>query len=238
MKEGLLMKKSLEKHELLITMLSIVIYLFVNSICINNLGNTHYITAIANIILSLMIIIFILKNNLVSYYKLDSFPKLKQFLYFIPLLLLMSVNLWSGININNSLSEIIFFIISMICVGFLEEIIFRGLLFQMMSKDSIRQAILVTSFTFGRGHILNLLNGAEFIPTIIQIIYAVSTGYMFAIILVRGKSLWPCIITHSVVNSLSIFNTTTIVSTYIAPIILTIVPIIYSIYLNKTIKEK
>ena len=232
------MKKSLEKHELLITILSIVIYLFVNSICINNLGNTHYITAIANILLSLVIIIFILKNNLVSYYKLDSFPKLKQFLYFIPLLLLMSVNLWSGININNSISEIIFFIISMICVGFLEEIIFRGLLFQMMSKDSIRQAILVTSFTFGIGHILNLLNGAEFIPTIIQIIYAVSTGYMFAIILVRGKSLWPCIITHSVVNSLSIFNTTTMVSTYISPIILTIVPIIYSIYLNKTIKEK
>lgn len=232
------MKKSLEKHELLITMLSIVIYLFVNFICINMLGNTHYITAIANILLSLMIIIFILKNNLVSYYKLDSFPKLKQFLYFIPLLLLMSVNLWSGININNSISEIIFFIISMICVGFLEEIIFRGLLFQMMSKYSIRQAILVTSFTFGIGHILNLLNGAEFIPTIIQIIYAVSTGYMFAIILVRGKSLWPCIITHSVVNSLSIFNTTTMVSTYIAPIILTIVPIIYSLYLNKIIKEK
>ena len=232
------MKKSLEKHELLITISSIVIYLLVNSLCINNFGDTHYITSIANILLSLIIIIFILKNNLVSYYKLDSFPKLKQFLYFIPLLLLMSVNLWSGININNSIPEIIFFITSMICVGFLEEIIFRGFLFQMMSKDSIRQAILVTSLTFGIGHILNLLNGAEFIPTIIQIIYAVSTGYMFAIILVKGKSLWPCIITHSVVNSLSIFNTTTIISTYIAPIILTIVPIIYSIYLNKTIKEK
>lgn len=232
------MKKSLEKHELKITIFMIVIYLVLNSICINNFGDTHYITAICNILLSLGIILFILKNNLVSYYKLDSFPKLKQFLYFIPLLILMSVNLWNGININNSIPEIIFFMISMICVGFLEEIIFRGFLFQMMSKDSIRQAILVTSLTFGIGHILNLLNGAEFIPTIIQIIYAVSTGYMFASILHKGNSLWPCIITHSVVNSLSIFNTTSIVSTYIAPIILTIVPILYSIYINKTIKEK
>ena len=150
----------------------------------------------------------------------------------------MSVNLWSGININNSIPEIIFFMISMICVGFLEEIIFRGFLFQMFSKDSIHQAIIVTSTTFGIGHILNLLNGAELIPTIIQIIYALSTGYMFAIILHKGNSLWPCIITHSVVNSLSIFNTSSIVSTYIAPIILTIVPILYSIYINKTIKEK
>ena len=232
------MKRSLEKHELLITISSIVIYLVLNSICINNFGDKHFITAICNILLSLGIIIFIIKNKLVSYYKLNSFPKLKPFLYFIPLLLLMSVNLWSGININNSISEIIFFMISMICVGFLEEIIFRGFLFQMMSKDNIRQAILVTSLTFGIGHILNLLNGASFIPTIIQIIYAVSTGYMFAIILVKGNSLWPCIITHSVVNSLSIFSITNTVTTYIAPIILTIVPILYSIYLNKKIKEK
>lgn len=232
------MKKGLEKHELKITIFMIVIYLVLNSICINNFGDKHFITAICNILLSLGIIIFILKNNLVSYYKLAKLPKLKPYLYFIPLLLLMSVNLWTGININNSILEIICFMISMICVGFLEEIIFRGFLFQMMSKDSLHQAIIVTSLTFGIGHILNLLNGAEFIPTIIQIIYAVSTGYMFAIILVKGNSLWPCIITHSVVNSLSIFCIHNTVSTYIAPIILTIVPILYSIYLNKTIKEK
>ncbi len=232
------MKKTLEKHELKITIFMIVIYLVLNSICVNNFGDKHYITTICNILLSLSIIIFILKNKLVSYYKLAKFPKLKPFLYFIPLLILMSVNLWTGININNSITEIIFFIISMICVGFLEEIIFRGFLFQMMSKDSLHQAILVTSLTFGIGHVLNLLNGAEFIPTIIQIIYAVSTGYMFAIILVKGNSLWPCIITHSVVNSLSIFSIDNTVSLYIAPIILTIVPILYSIYLNKSIKEK
>ena len=61
---------------------------------------------------------------------------------------------------------------------------------------------------------------------------------MFAIILVKGNSLWPCIITHSVVNSLSIFCIHNTVSTYIAPIMFTIVPILYSIYLKKTIKEK
>lgn len=230
------MRKSLEKHELKITIFMIVIYLVLNSICINNFGDTHYITMLCNIILSIAIIIFIIKNKLVSYYKLNKVPKLKPFLYFIPLLILMSVNLWTGININNSISEIIFFMVSMICVGFLEEIIFRGFLFQMMAKDSIKQAIVVTSLTFGIGHIINLLNGAEIIPTLIQITYAVSTGYLFAIILHKGKSLWPCIITHSVVNSLSIFNTT-LVSTYIAPITLTIVPILYSIYINKKIKE-
>ena len=232
------MKKSLEKHELKITISMIVIYLVLNTICINNFGDKHYITTICNIILSLSIIIFIIKNKLVSYYKLNSFPKLKPYLYFFPLLILMSVNLWTGININNSIIEIICYMISMVCVGFLEEIIFRGFLFQMMSKDSIHQAIIVTSLTFGIGHILNLLNGAEFIPTIIQIIYAISTGYLFATILYKSNSLWPCIITHSVVNALSIFSISNTISTYIAPIILTIVPILYSIYINKYIKEK
>ena len=232
------MKKYLEKHELKITIFMIVVYLVLNSICINNFGETHYITAICNILLSIAIIIFIIKNKLVSYYKLDKFPKLKPFLYFIPLVILMSVNLWTGLNINNSISEIVFYMISMVCVGFLEEIIFRGFLFQMMSKDSIRQAILITSLTFGIGHILNLLNGAELIPTIIQIIYAVSTGYLFATILHKGKSLWPCIITHSVVNALSIFCIKNQISMYIAPIILTIVPILYTIYINKTVKDK
>ena len=61
---------------------------------------------------------------------------------------------------------------------------------------------------------------------------------MFAIILVKGNSLWPCIITHSVVNALSIFNIDNTVSLYIAPIILTVIPILYSVYLNKSIKEK
>ena len=32
---------------------------------------------------------------------------------------------------------------------------------------------------FGFGHIVNLLNGADFLPTLLQIIYAVSGGYLF-----------------------------------------------------------
>lgn len=231
------MSKKIEKSETIITFSLLIIYLVLNSICINNFGTTDYHTAICNILLSLIIIVFIIKNKLLSYYKLNSFPKPKQFLYFIPLLFLMTTNLWSGININNTPTEIIFHIITMIGVGFLEEIIFRGFLFQMMAKENIKSAIIVTSLTFGIGHIINLLNGADLVPTLIQICYALSIGYLFAIILYKGQSLWPCIITHIVVNSLSIFNVSNTFTTIISPIILTIVPIIYSVYIIKSIKE-
>lgn len=228
------MSKRLEKYETTITFSLIVIYLILNSICINNFGTTDYRTSICNILLSIIIIIFIIKNKLLSYYKLDNFPNPKKFLYFTPLLVLMTTNLWGGISLENTAIEIIFFIISMIGVGFLEEIIFRGFLFQMMAKDNIKTAIIVTSLTFGIGHIINLVNGADLIPTIIQICYATATGYLFAVILHKGKSLWPCIITHIVVNSLSIFNNN---QTIIIPLVLTIIPISYSIYINKSIKE-
>ena len=157
-------------------------------------------------------------------------------MYFIPLLLIISVNLWNGVNINNSSTEIIFYILTMMNVGFIEEVIFRGFLFKMMEKDNVKSAIIVSSVTFGIGHIINLLNGAELLPTLMQICYATSIGYLFVIIFHKSKSIVPCIITHSLVNSLSIFNATNNTS-YVSSIFLIVVPLIYAIYINKTIKE-
>lgn len=232
-----IMKNIYKKHEFLFCMLLIVIYIVVNSICINVFGMTDYRTSITNILLSIFIIIFIIKNNLSNYFGLSSFPSSKKYLYFIPLILIISVNLWNGIDIENTPSEIIFYIISMIGVGFLEEIIFRGFLFKMMEKDNLRTAIIVSSITFGIGHIINLLNGAEILPTLMQIMYSTSIGYLFVTMFHKSKSLWPCIITHILVNSLSIFNGSDgIISMYIGPLFLIIVPILYTIYINKTIK--
>lgn len=227
------MKEYLEKHETLISISLIITYLVTNSYCIQNFGNTDYRTTIVNLILSVGIIIFIAKNKLGEYYGLTTLPKFKEFLYFIPLVLIISVNLWTGINIRNSVSEIIFFILTMILVGFLEEIIFRGFLFKMMEKDNVKTAIIVTSLTFGIGHILNLFNGADLIPTLLQICYAISGGYLFVIIFHKGKSLWPCIVTHSAVNALSIFSVDNLVTLYVVPVFLVIVSVSYAMYLRR-----
>lgn len=226
------MQKTFEKYEMIITILLIIIYVVSNSLCMQNFGVGDYRTAIVNFALSLAIIVFILKHNLGEYYGLTKLPRFKEFLYFIPLIIIMSVNLWSGIHINNSAPEIIFYILSMIGVGFLEEIIFRGFLFKMMEKDNVNRAIIVTSITFGIGHIINLLNGSDLVPTLIQICYAIAIGYLFVIIFQKGKSLWPCIITHAVFNALSIFNVENMISIYIVPIFLIVIPIWYAIYIK------
>jgi len=70
-----------------------------------------------------------------------------------------------------------------------------------------------------------------------QVCYAISIGYLFVTIFYKSKSLIPCIITHCLVNSLSIFNIDNFISLYIASIFLIIVPLFYAIYINKNIKN-
>lgn len=231
------MEKIFEKYEFLICMLLIIIYIILNSFCLQNFGITDYKTTIINTIFSLILITLIISIKKVKFYGLTKVADSKKYLYFLPLIFIISVNIWNGININNTPKEIVFHILTMINIGFIEEIIFRGFLFKMMEKSNLKSAIIVSSVTFGIGHIVNLLNGAELISTLMQICYAISIGFLFVIIFYKSKSLLPCIITHCLVNSLSIFNIENTLSTYIAPVFLTIVPIIYVIYIQKNIKE-
>jgi len=232
------MKKFLEKNELFLSLSLIILYVVINSYCMQNFGLYSYKCSIINIIFSIFLIIIMVVLKRTSYYGIRKVTNLKEYLYFIPLLLIISVNLWNGINISNKANEIVFYIITMLNIGFIEEIIFRGFLFKMMAKDNVKSAIIVSSITFGIGHIINLFNGADVILTLFQVVYAISIGFLFVIIFYKSKSLIPCIITHSLVNALSVFNIDNTLSMYIAPIFLTIVPIIYTIYIKNNVKEK
>ena len=129
----------------------------------------------------------------------------KTYLYFLPLVLIVSTNLWGGVTLRYSLLESGLYVVSMICVGILEEVIFRGLLFKALCGEDLKWAVVISSVTFGFGHIVNLLNGAELIPTLLQICYATAAGFLFTVIFLRSGSLIPCIVTHSAINSLSAF---------------------------------
>ena len=230
------MEKIFKKHETLFCILLIVLYVVTNSFCVQNFGYTSFAGFILNTVLSLILLGIILTLKRSAYYGLTKVKDAKKYLYFLPLVLIASVNLWNGFNTTLPAREIVFYILTMINVGFIEEIIFRGFLFRMMEQTNLKAALLVSSVTFGIGHIVNLLNGAELLPTLIQICYAVSIGYLFVIIFQKSKSLLPCIITHSAVNALSVFNVENTVSLYVAPVFLITVPLIYALYINKTAK--
>lgn len=96
----------------------------------------------------------------------------------------------------------------MLCVGFLEEMIFRGLLFAAIAKDNVKSAIVISSVTFGIGHIINLFNGSgmELVNNLCQIVFAIAVGFLLVTIFYRGGSLLPCILVHSAINTLGTFG--------------------------------
>lgn len=141
-------------------------------------------------------------------------------LYYVPLAVIATVNIWFGVCFKMSLLSTLVYFAAMIITGIAEETLFRGLLFKAMSKSSIKRAIIVTSITFGIGHIINLVNGnsANYAETICQIFYAVAIGFLLAAVLYVGKSLIPCIITHSVLNALSSFSNEAVINKIQIPV--------------------
>ncbi len=233
------MKRLYEKNELTFSLIWIGIYVVVYSFADNfsrYLGIEKILTAPLSVAFVTVLLIWMRNNGLLQKYGLCRFEgRLKDYLYFIPLLIIASCNLWNGVWMKYSPFETILFVLSMLCVGFIEEIIFRGFLFKALSKDNIRQAIIVSSITFGLGHIVNLLNGSEFLSTLLQIIYATSIGFLFTILFYKSKSLWPCIITHSIFNSLSVIGAepSTEVNILTASI-LTVISLGYTMFIYKS----
>ncbi len=204
------MKKLYEKDELIFAIVCILAYVFLFSAADNlskSFGMAKIVTAPVGLCFAGLLFAWTRKNGLSEKYGLCAVQgNWKNYAYFIPLLLIMTTNLWNGVSMKVSATEAALHILSMLCVGFIEEVIFRGLLFKAICKSSVKRAILISSVTFGIGHVVNLLNGAEVLSTLLQICYAIAIGFLFTIIFYKGKSLLPCIVTHSVVNSLSIFS--------------------------------
>lgn len=197
------------KNELTFSLTWIISYVVLFSLADNisaNSGTAKIITAPLSVVMAALLLVWIMKNGLSEKYGLQKVKiNYGKYLYFLPLIAIASANLWGGLSVHFSVLETVLHVISMICVGFLEEIIFRGFLFLALCQENVKQAVLISSLTFGIGHIVNLLNGAEVLSTLLQICYAVAIGFLFTAIFYQSKTLIPCIIAHSVFNSLSAF---------------------------------
>ncbi len=206
------MTKLYKKSEITFTIVWIAAYVVLSSLADNvsaELGVTKSITAVLHVAMVLILFFWIRKNGLMNKYGLcrSSVPA-KKFLYYIPLAIIASSPLWSGIGLRFTALETVCFVVSMLCVGFIEEVIFRGFLFKAMEKDNLKTAIIVSSLTFGLGHIVNMFNGSgrTLASSAVQVIFAVLIGFVLVTIFYRGGSLIACIVFHSVNNAIGAFG--------------------------------
>lgn len=235
------MDKLYQKNELTFAIIWIVIYVVAMSLAdmfSAMIGIEKVLTAPIAIGISVFLIVWIIKKGLGEKYGLTKGKiDIVRYLFFIPLILMVSVNFWGGVALNFSPLETVLFVISMLGVGFMEEIIFRGFLFKALLKDNLKMAIIISSVTFGIGHVINLINGADLVPTLLQICYAIAGGFMFTIIFYKSGTLIPCIVAHSLINATSAFEgQTSLTLNIITAVVLTVVSVGYAIWLWKGIK--
>lgn len=196
-----------------------------------------------NLLLLGIMFAFIGKKHLFQYYGINKVKcKAGKLLYYVPLVIIATVNIWFGVSFKMGLIATVVYFAAMIITGIVEELLFRGFLFKAMSKSNIKGAIIVTSITFGIGHIVNLVNGnsTDYVETICQIFYAVAIGFLLAAVLYVGESLIPCIITHSMLNALSSFSNEAVIDNIQVPVSVTLcaISVVSAVLIFKNAKRE
>ena len=210
------MKKLYQKNELSFALLWIGLYVVVMNIGMQVMGGMDGLaqktllqlavpTALA-LVLAVWSTAWIVRNGLCKKYGLCRFEgKYSRFLYFVPLLLISLTNVKNGLGLSASLAQSLLMMAQMMLAAYVEEVIFRGFLFRAMEKSGLRPAIWVSGITFGAGHIVNLANTADTLGVLLQVCYAIAIGLLFTVIVYKGKSLWPVVVSHMLVNGSSVF---------------------------------
>ncbi len=229
------MRKLYEKKEILFAIIWIVIYCVVLGTIRGDLGDESIYMLLALVAFTAGIIAFVKAYHLEEKYGLAGWPKgMKRYLFFIPMWILATGNIWDGFSLSYKGASQVIAVLSMILVGFVEEMLFRGFLFRaMLGKDKTIVAIIVSAATFGIGHIVNLFTGQAGFDTVMQIIFAISWGFILTMVCYKSGSIIPCIIAHSMIDALSLFGSDNELVDWIYVGTTIVVAVIYCIYLGR-----
>jgi membrane protease YdiL (CAAX protease family) len=145
-----------------------------------------------------------------------------QVWFYIPLFLLAFIQWFVGLDTTLLLSDILGAALLMMSVGFIEEVLFRGLLFQAIEKKSTtKRAIIISGITFGFGHIVNLLR-----------------GILLALLVAKTRSIIPGALFHALFNFSGTVTKqdTQIQAMLLIPIL--IISVVYCIVINRMFSKQ
>lgn len=228
------MKKFYEKNELWFAIAWIVLYCVVCVPVRGSYGDESAAMLVGLALIAAALLAFIRSAHLEKKYGLVKWRgSAREYLYFLPMLVLMTGNLWGGAGIAYEGSAQLFAVLSMLLVGVVEELIFRGLLFRaLLEQNAPPVAITISAVTFGIGHIVNLLAGQGGLESVIQVLFAVAWGFLFTLVFYHSGSLLVCIFVHGMVDVFSKFAAEN-QSGYIYVAVTILVSIAYCLYLSR-----
>ena len=223
------MKKLYDKNEITFAIVWIVIYTVGMGTLKGNFGLDSLWQMLGMIAISAAMFLFVKRNGLMEKYGLTGWASnSKVMLWFVPLWAISCLNLFSGFEPDYPVPGVIYAAVSMLLVGFVEELLFRGFLFKAMLKDG----------SIKIGHILNLFTGQDLVETLNQVVFAIAIGFVFTLVYYKSGSLLPGILAHSFIDVSSVFASDE--GSYLLNMILHIATIVvsvaYCIYLAKRVE--
>ena len=190
------MCKLYREKEVLFALLWIIAYCFVMTPLKGKYGYGSAVMMLALAVFAVSVFLFVKRNHLEQKYGLSGWPKdMKRYLYFLPMFILATGNLWDGFALSYRGTELVIAVISMILIGFIEEMIFRGIIMGSLEKSFGRPfAVIFPSILFGSVHILGM--GFDPVSSIQTIIAGTAVGVMFSLAAIDGGSIWNSAIIH------------------------------------------
>lgn len=166
-------------------------------------GEPNSVTSAVLVLLSLWLVVDLRRRGWLQYYGVRALRRrhFRSVLPYIPLLLIALMQYTKGFRDDLDLTTVLLIVALMICVGFLEELIFRGMLFRGIQRTStLTRAIVISGVTFGIGHVVNLARGMTLLEQSIQIGFGIVLGIVLALLFAVTGTIVPLIVFHALLN--------------------------------------
>lgn len=102
-------------------------------------GEPNSVTSALLVLLSLWLVVDLRRRGWLAYYGVRKMRRedFQSVLLYLPLLLVVSLQFTKGIKADLTTTAVLLIVVLMVCVGFLEELIFRGMLLRGSSAPAI-----------------------------------------------------------------------------------------------------
>lgn len=112
-----------------------------------------------------------------------------------------------GLQSRLSFKLVALMLLQMILVGYVEEVLFRGIFYYYLKSKGTMTYLLFSSIVFGLLHFASSLNpDTPIILVILQVINALLLGLVFAVLYLNSKTIYLSMIFHILFNLLAVIS--------------------------------
>lgn len=143
-----------------------------------------------------------------------------------------------GVNTALPLVTVFLIVVQMLLVGFVEEVLFRGIFFYFLRDKGMKVMVLFSSIVFGLLHMASGLN-PEMTPVLVllQVVNALLVGVVFALLYYQAGTIYIGIAFHALFDILaSIVRDGSVEKNLLAVGILTVCYLGFILYTGKNVK--